>query len=218
MRSKRLREMFLFISRCILFLLVNFGCFIQAQDAQLNDGWKFPAFSATQVFPSHRSDITSKVYRSGASIRVERSAAMSTLYVTAASKVYNLTVYPDKSRQCVSMNPEQARMLPSPLELIQGKILKRTTVGAGEVDGHQTKIEDVVVLRPGGKTIESRVWEAKDLNEIPVKIESNVDGFRLLSLYRDIVLGAPDMSLFAVPDRCTPLDKMGQIAEMRPLK
>jgi hypothetical protein len=218
MRSRNLRKILLFISRCIFFLLVNFGGYLQAQDLQTGDGWKFPDFSATQVFPSRRADIAMKVYRSGSSVRVERSRAMSTLYMTSASKVYNLTVYPDKSRQCVSMNPEQARMLPSPLELIQGKILKRTTVGTEEIDGHRTKIEDVVVLRAGGKRIESRVWEAEDLNGIPVKIESNLDGLKLQALYRDILVGAPDRALFATPDRCTPFEKMGQVAEARELK
>lgn len=159
-----------------------------------------------------------KVYRSHSSVRVDRSGAMSTLYLTAASKVYNLTVYPDKSRQCVSMNADQARMLPSPLELIQGKILKRTGIGSEEVEGHPTKIEDVVVLRPDGKTIESKVWEAEDLNGIPVKIESNLDGVKLQALYRDIVVGAPNTALFAVPDHCTPFEKMGQVAEARELK
>ena len=53
---------------------VRMGSAVQAQDS-----WNFPDFTATQVFPSRRADLTMKVYRSGSSVRVERSAAISTL-------------------------------------------------------------------------------------------------------------------------------------------
>src|SRR5215469_1202632 len=191
-------------------LVLFLGSRVKAQDS-----WKFPDFTATQVFQSRRADLTMKVYRSGARVRVERSAAISTLYVPANRKVYNLTTYPDKSHQCVSMNPDQARMLPSPLELIQGRIVKRSAAGTETVEGHATKIEDVTVIEPDGKTVESRVWEAEDLHGIPVKIESYIDQVTLRAVYRDIVVGAPDQNLFTVPDRCTPFEKMGQVAEAR---
>jgi len=116
------------------------------------------------------------------------------------------------------MNPDQARMLPSPLELIQGRIVKRTVGGSETVEGHTTKVEDVTVIEPDGKTVESRVWEAVDLHGIPVKIESHIDQVTLRAVYRDIVIGAPDRDLFTVPDRCTPFEKMGQVAEARVLK
>ncbi|HWT77329.1 MAG TPA: hypothetical protein VN648_00780, partial [Candidatus Methylomirabilis sp.] len=132
-------------------------------------GWDFPDFSAMQVFQSQKADLTMKVHRSGSSVRVERSAAISTLYVPASSKVYSLTIYPDNSRTCVAMKPEQARMLPSPLELIQGRFEKRTPVGSEVVEGHTCKVEDVSVVGADGKTVESRVWEAEDLKGIPVK-------------------------------------------------
>ena len=186
------------------------------------DTLDFPDFSATQVFPSGKADMTMKIYRSGSSVRVERSGAMSTLYVPAyvpdQSKVYNLTVYPDRSRQCVAMKPGQAKMLPSPLELLQGKIVKRTSAGKEVVEGHPCNIESLAVSRPDGKIIESKVWEAEDLKGIPVKIESYLEGVTLQALYRDIVVGAPSEALFTVPERCTPFEKMGQVAEMKTLK
>ena len=180
--------------------------------------WSFPDFSAKQVFPSQRADIVMKVYRSGSSVRLERSAAIATVYVPSSSKTYSLTVYPDQSRQCVSMNPEQDRMLPSPLELIQGKILKRTVIGAEVVEGHHTKVESVVVMEPDGKKVVSKVWGARDLKGIPVKIESQINHVTLTAVYRDIVVGAPDKALFTIPDRCTPFEKMGQVAEALVLK
>jgi hypothetical protein len=162
------------------------------------EGWKFPNFSATQVFQSRRGEMAMKVYRSGSSVRLERSAAISTLYATQSSAVYNLTTYPDNSHQCVSMKPEQAKMLPSPLELIQGKVAKRVLLGSEVVEGHATKIENVTVIGMDGNLIESKI-----------------QGITLRAIYRDIAIGAPDKALFEVPDRCTPFEKMGQVADSR---
>jgi hypothetical protein len=180
--------------------------------------WTFPDFSATQVLESRKADISMKVYRSGDSVRVDRSGALSTLYVPSKSKVYNLTTYPDHSHQCVVMKPEQARMLPSPLELLQGSDIKRTAAGTEVVDGHPCKIEKVVVTRPDGKTVESKVWEAQDLKGIPVKIESHVGEFTLSAVYRDISTEAPDQQLFMAPEKCTPFEKMGQVVEQKIVK
>ena len=173
--------------------------------------WGFPDFSANQVFQSRKADMTMKVYRSGSSVRVERGGALTTLYTPASRMVYNLTRYPDESRQCVAMKTEQAKMLPSPLELIQGRIMKRSAAGSEVVDGHPSKIEDVSVLGADGKTIESKVWLAEDLQGIPVKISSDVEGITLVAFYRDVVVGEPDRQFFQVPERCVAFEKMGQV-------
>jgi hypothetical protein len=182
------------------------------------EAFDFPDFSATQVFQSGKADMPMKIYRAGSSVRVERSAALATLYMPASSKVYNFTTYPDKSRQCVAMKPEQAKMLPSPLEMLQGPILKRTSLGTEVIEGHSCKVESIVVAQPDGKTIESKVWEAEDLKGIPVKIESHLEDVTLKAVYRDIVIGAPDQALFTVPEKCTPFEKTWQVAETKILK
>jgi hypothetical protein len=197
----------------VITFMLTFGALAHGQDA-----WDFPDFSATQVFQSSKADMAMKVYRSGSSVRVDRSAAMSTLYVPSSSKVYNLTTYPDTSHQCVGMKPEQARMLPSPLELLEGPVVKRTSVGAEVVEGHACQVENVVVTRPDGKTVESKVWEAEDLKGIPVKIESHVGNFTLTAVYRDVSVNAPDHALFTIPEKCTPFEKMGQVVEHTTLK
>ena len=99
----------------------------------------------------------------------------------SSSKVYNFTTYPDHSHQCVAMKPDQAKMLPSPLELLQGSNLKRTAIGTEVVEGHPTKVENVIVTRPDGKTVESKVWEAEDLQGIPVRIESHIGEITLIA-------------------------------------
>ncbi len=107
------------------------------------------------------------------------------------------------------MRPDQAKMLPSPLELLQGTKVKRTPAGTETVEGHSCKVENVVVTRADGKTIESKVWEADDLKGVPVKIESQTEHGKFIAVYRDIVLGTLDKALFTPPDKCTTLRKDG---------
>ena len=203
----------LFTKVLIAVCTVASGSFVYGQDSL-----KFPDFSATQSFESRKASMSMKVYHSGSSVRVERSAALSTLYVPSASKVYNLTTYPDQSHQCVVMKPEQAKMLPSPLELLQGANLKRTSVGADNLDGHPCNIENVVVTRADGSTIASRVWEAQDLKGVPIRIDSRIGDITLSATYRDISFDTPEQGLFTAPESCTPLEKMGEVVEQKTLR
>jgi hypothetical protein len=188
--------------------------FVNAQNEAKHDAaqWDFPDFTANQIFPSNYN-LSMKVYRSGPNVRMERSAAWSTLYLNSTQKVYNLTSYPDGSHQCVVLRPDQVKMLPSPLELLNGTKVKRTPAGTEVVEGHNCKVETVVVTRVTGETIESKVWEAEDLKGIPVKIESQLPGSKLTAVYHDIVVGPSDAALFTAPEKCTPFEKMGQVVE-----
>lgn len=180
--------------------------------------WSFPDFSATQVFQGRRTTMEMKVFRAGSSVRVERSAALSTLYVPSDGKIYNFSTYPDNSRQCVVMTPKQARMLPSPLELIQGRIVKRAAAATEIMDGHKCKVENVVVSQPDSTVVESKVWEAEDMEGIPVRIQSRFPDVMLDARYKDISIGPPDPHLFMAPVKCTPYEKMGQVVENRVVK
>jgi hypothetical protein len=205
-----------------LIFLFSFASLCCAQDSraasQAANAWDFPDFSATQIFGGKTSDMPMKVYRSGSSVRVERSGALSTLYIPAEGMVYNFTTYPDQSHQCTRMKPQQAKMLPSPLELIQGVSVQRTPIGTDEKQGHPCKVETVVATQSDGSSVESKVWEAEDLEGIPVRIESKFPDMTLSAVYQDISIGAPDAGLFAIPGRCTPLENMGQVAEKKTLK
>lgn len=192
-------------------ILLSSALSVPAQDSE--NPLNLPDFSATQVLQTAKFPMTTKIYRSGSSVRIERSAALSTLYLPASGKVYNLTTYPDGSHQCVVMRPEQAKMVPSPLELLNGTNLKRTASGTEVVDGHNCKVETVVVTRPDGTSIESKIWEAEDLKGAPVKIESQLPHEKLSAAFSDVVLGTPDQALFTPPGQCTPFEKMGQVAE-----
>lgn len=188
----------------------------RAQDS--GNPLSFPDFSAIQLMGPARRPLPAKVYWSGKSMRVELTPSIATLYLPASGKVYKLTVYPDKSRDCIVMRTDQAKMLPSPLELLQGTKVKRTSAGTETVEGHSCKIENVVVTRADGTIIESKVWEADDLKGIPVKIESQTENGKFVAVYRDFVLGKLDKALFTPPDKCIPYEKMGQVVEDKTLE
>lgn len=182
------------------------------------NSWSFPDFSATQVMESRKASMSMKINLSGSNVRVERSDAISTLYVPSESKVYNFTTYPDHSHQCVAMKTEQAKMLPSPLELLQGRDLKRSAAGTEMMEGHLCQVEKVSVTRPDGSKIESKVWEAIDLQGVPVRVESRIGDITLSANYRDIRIGTPDQALFSIPPKCTPFEKMGEVAEQKMIR
>jgi hypothetical protein len=215
-----MKEEFMSSSRSavvLTFVMLLVPIYIRAQK-NIEDPWKFPDLSATQVFHTAEYEIPMKVYHSGARVRVDRSPAMATLYAITNNKVYDLTVYPDGSRQCVAMTPDQAKMVPSPLELLFGTYVKRIPAGTEVVEGHKCKIEIAFVTRADGKVIKSKVWEAEDLKGVPVKIESQLPEAKLTAFYRDIVLGASDKALFTPLEKCTAYEKMGQIAEHKIIK
>lgn len=186
----------------------------QAQDS--GDSWTFPDFTAIQRLGLGQKSLTMKVYWSGANVRVEESPTLADLYLPATGNVYRLTVYPDKTRQCIVMTAAQAKdLLPHPLELLHGTKVKRTPAGTDTVDGHSCKVENVVVTKADGRTIESKVWEADDFKGAPVKIESTTEHGKIGALYGDITFAPLDKALFTAPDKCIPYDKMGQVVEQK---
>lgn len=201
------------LSRTVAMMAVVALWAIPAHAQESGNAWSFPDFSAVQVFESPNY-APMKVYRSGSSVRIDMNAAMTTLFVRATSKVYDLTVYPDGSRGCIVMKPDQpSRMAANPLRLLFGANLKRTPAGEEVVEGHHCKVENVSTAGPDGKIIQSKVWEADDLQGVPVKIESQLStGFKLIVVHRNIVLGTPDKTLFTPPTKCTPYEKMWQVA------
>lgn len=193
-------------------------CALPLRAQESAKAWDFPDFSAVQVFQSPNYP-QMKVYRAGSNVRVER-VGTTTLYALATAKTYTLTAYPGGGHSCVVMNPNQMHMaLPSPVQLLLGANLKRTSEGEEVVEGHHCKVESVSARGPDGTIIRSKVWEAEDLHGVPVKIESRFpSGLRFVAVYRKIVLGPPDKALFAPPAKCTPYDKMGQVAEHKVYK
>lgn len=59
-------------------VMVSSAVLVPAQD--FANPWTFPDFSATEVIQSAKFDMQMKVYRSGSTVRIEKTAALATLY------------------------------------------------------------------------------------------------------------------------------------------
>jgi hypothetical protein len=176
--------------------------------------WAFPDFSAVEVFEFPRFP-PMKIYRLGLRVRTDRTPIIATLYAPLEGKVFDLTTHPDGSRHCVSQKADATgTVMPNPLQALFGSRVKRISEGRETMEGHDCKVESVLVTRADGKITQLRVWEAEDLKGVPVKIESRLpDGSKVIVVHRDVLLGAPDAALFALPAKCTPIEKMGQVVE-----
>jgi len=180
--------------------------------------WALPDFTATQIIHSTKYEISMQVYRTNAGVRAQYNPALARLFVPGAGKVYNLTANPGGGQTCV-VSPTDAGMgLPNLLELLYGSAFERTPVGKEVVEGHETAIESVVATRADGKRIEFKAWIAAGLNGIPVKLESQHTGMRVTAVYREVVFRSPEAAMFAIPARCIPHDKMGQVVEYKVYK
>jgi hypothetical protein len=192
--------------------------------------FNFPDFTAIQkIGPGGgRRPLVMKVYFSGSTVRVELSPKIINLFVTSTGKVYRIETYPDKVTSCVSMRRDQLGFMASPLEMLQGAKVERTPAGSDVVDGHKTKVEDVVVTRADGKIMKSKVWESDEFQGVPIKIISEVTPdpkarpdakpVKIGALYGDINFEKVDPTLLTPPDNCKPVEQQYKVVEQKVVK
>jgi hypothetical protein len=84
-----------------------------------------------------------------------------------------------------------------------------TKLGQETIDGHDCVKNKVVVTAPDGSTHESTVWNATDLKDFPVKIQSTSEkGTAMVILFKDVKLEKPDESQFDPPSDFKKYDDM----------
>ncbi len=186
--------------------------------------FSFPDFTAIQKIATRGPrPLLAKVYSSGSTVRVDVSPKVVNLFITSTGKVYKMATFPDKTSSCFVMRRDQHGFMVSPFEMLQGAKVERTPAGTDIVDGHKTKVEDVVVTRADGKVMRSKVWEADDFQGVPIKIVSDIDPpanaepnakpIRIAALYGDIKFEKVDPALLTPPDNCMPIEKTYKVVE-----
>jgi hypothetical protein len=84
-----------------------------------------------------------------------------------------------------------------------------TKLGEETIDGHDCIKNKVVVTGPDGVAHESTVWNASDLKQFPVKIQTSSErGMAMVMLFKDVKLDKPDAAQFELPADCTKYDNM----------
>jgi hypothetical protein len=86
--------------------------------------------------------------------------------------------------------------------------VETTELGKETVDGHPCVKNKVIVTGKDGTPHESTVWNATDLKNFPVKIQTTEQGREMSMLYKDIANTKPDASAFEPPSGYTKYDSM----------
>jgi len=95
---------------------------------------------------------------------------------------------------------------------------QNTELGRETVDGHACVKNKVVVTDPAGKTYESTVWNATDLKNFPVKIESSEGGRTTTMLFKDVKFDRPDAAQFDPPSDFKKYDNMMTLMQQEMMK
>jgi hypothetical protein len=77
--------------------------------------------------------------------------------------------------------------------------MEMTKVGEETISGHNCIKNKVVTTDSNGKTHESLIWNATDLHNFPLKVESNEDGKTVVMLFKNVKTDKPDASQFEPP-------------------
>ncbi len=167
---------------------------ISAQISSTDNPFKnFTEFSATMSGALVGGAGDTKIYRSGSLMRTD----MATGYmVTDLNTHATFAYYPDQA-MCMEGSIPAARTVP--FSGLQDSKVEHTPVGTEVVEGHACTVENLKFTRQDGRAMELKVWEAKDLNGFPIKVERSGMGRPRTVIYRDIQLSSPDPSLFKHP-------------------
>ncbi|MGB6249757.1 MAG: hypothetical protein WCC78_04990 [Terriglobales bacterium] len=162
---------------------------------------EFQNFSAIQNGgPLPGLDEDRYIYRSGNLMRMQGDAAIPNYYVTDLTKQKSHFV---TANACLAEDTPYVRSFPFALSR-PGVTYERTPIGEETVDGHQCRVEDLVIHNPKNPVVmHFRLYEAEDLQGFPIKIENRREhAWPWVIHYKDVRLGPQDPSLFIVPEQC----------------
>jgi hypothetical protein len=120
-------------------------------------------------------------------------------------------IRPDKSRVYV-IYPDQRAMLAMPLpkedseESGKAPKVSKTALGKETIDGHPCVKNKVVITDSNGQTMEATTWDASDLNDLPIQIQTQEKDTTSLVRFNQIQFSRPVASLFQPPGDFTQYD------------
>lgn len=93
-----------------------------------------------------------------------------------------------------------------------------TAAGKETVDGHDCTKNNVTVTGKDSNKHEFTVWNASDLKNFPVKIETDAGGRSVTMSYKDISMTKPNASLFDPPSGYTKYDNVQTMMQTEMMK
>jgi len=137
-----------------------------------------------------------------AAARMKQMGMSKLIMIIRRDKGLSYMVYPDMKAYTVTVTGEKYAALTD-------YKAEMTKLGQETIDGHDCVKNKVVVTDPDGSSHESTVWNATDLKQFPVKIQTTAaNGNAMVLFFKDVKLGAPDDAQFDPPSDCTKYDDM----------
>ncbi|HVU07053.1 MAG TPA: hypothetical protein VHG89_00760 [Verrucomicrobiae bacterium] len=96
--------------------------------------------------------------------------------------------------------------------------METTKLGQETVDGHVCDKNKVVITDSKGEKHESTTWNATDLKNFPVKIQTTEAGHDIAMLFKNVSLAKPDSSLFDPPAGFTKYDNVQEMMRAQFMK
>jgi hypothetical protein len=96
--------------------------------------------------------------------------------------------------------------------------VETTELGKDTTDGHPCVKNKYVVTDDEGVKHESTVWNATDLKNFPVKIQTTANGEQVTMLFKNVSLTKPAASVFEAPAGYTKYDTMQALMQQQMMK
>jgi len=132
--------------------------------------------------------------------------------ITRPDKKQMYIIYPGlRSYVSMALSKEDAEAATKPR-------LEATVLGKETLDGHSCVKNKVVVTDPSGQKREVLVWNATDLKEFPIQIQTTENGTAVVMRYSDVKFARPDAKLFDPPAGFAKFADLQEMMQSRALK
>jgi hypothetical protein len=81
----------------------------------------------------------------------------------------------------------------------KGLQMEKTALGKEKIDGHACVKNKVVIKNQQGPVLEAITWNAADLQDLPIQIETKEKDKRVIMRFTQVQLAKPDAKQFDVP-------------------
>lgn len=170
-------------------------------------------YSADMVITTSHGTMNSKVYAKGPKQRMENKIEGKETIVISRFDKKIAWMCMQEQMMCMEMALNMQK------EDIQSRLndpnvkVEKEFIGNETVEGHATKKYHVTVLRDGKKESSGFLWEASDLQNFPVKYQS--EDKETTILWKNISFGGVSDSLFEIPKGYEKMDmKMPGLGDM----
>ena len=193
-------------------LFGNVKAFSSKCDTRMLDGDQKETMSVTMDFALLDGKIRAEVDLTQMKAKDMPPGAVEMMKQAGMDLVISI-VRPDKTNQIIVYpNLKSCLTMPLPKEQIEalakGPKVERTELGKETMDGHPCVKNKAVVADTTGKAHEFIVWNATDLKDFPVQIQTTEGDMTTVMLFKQIRLSKPDAAKFEVPSDYKHYDDM----------